>query len=174
MIGSIRKERQSDKPATVLLDLLSKQSVEPVVLDLRELNLPVFDDGIDHEGRSKLLEAYEKMDGLILVSPEYNNSIPSSVKNAIDFARSRELSGKPLAICTTSDGNWGGVRATQGIRDAWFGDGGIVVPPSLPTPHVDEFDASAPPEQWLERANGFIERSLQWFRIIKSGKQQEV
>ena len=87
MIGSIRKERKTIKAANALLMLLKAKGVEPIVLDLQELDLPMFDDGIEHDGRTKLLETYKAMDGLIIVSPEYNQSVPGVVKNAIDYDR---------------------------------------------------------------------------------------
>ncbi len=171
MIGSIRKERQSDKPANVLAEYLKGLGVHVKVLDLQKLDLPMFDDGIEHDGRTELLEAYQRMDGIIIVTPEYNHSIPSPVKNAIDYARDKELMGKPMASVGTSRGHWGGARVLPELRHIWTGAGGISLPVSLQTPMVTEFDESNPPEKWIEGMEGFVQNTLKWFMIIKSGKE---
>ena len=54
-------------------------------------------------------EAIAKSDGLMLVTPEYNNGVPGVFKNAIDWA-SRETNvfrGKPVAIIGASPGGFG-------------------------------------------------------------------
>ena len=83
------------------------------------------------ELKRKLLAA----DGLLLVTPEYNNSIPGPFKNAIDWM-SRPVSdiaghfgGKPVAIIGASPGGFGTILSqnawlpvlrTLGTRP-WFG-----------------------------------------------------
>ena len=74
-------------------------------------------------------------DGLLLVTPEYNNSIPGVFKNAIDWLSrppadiSRVFGGKPVAIIGASPGSlgtilsqeaWLPVLRTLGTRP-WFG-----------------------------------------------------
>lgn len=169
MIGSIRQDRQTIKPAKALIKLLKDRGVKTVVLDLQALDLPMFDDGISHKGKTKLLNAYKKMDGIIIVSPEYNHSIPSPVKNAIDFARDNELSGKPLAIMGTSSGSWGGARMLSQLRNAWIGVGGIALPIFSQVPHVTDFKAT---DEWTERTNRFLDQSIDGFMTIKKGMQK--
>jgi NAD(P)H-dependent FMN reductase len=168
MIGSIRKTRRTDKPAFALIDLLKERNMDPILIDLQELDLPLFDDGIEHEGRTKLLSAYREMDALIILNPEYNNSISSAVKNAIDYSRDGELDEMPAAIVTTSAGRWGGARSVSQVRNAWFGVGAIAVPPVMQIPSLSEFDGKD--EAWIENANKFLDRALRWFRIIQDGK----
>lgn len=75
-------------------------------------------------------EAIAKSDGLLLVTPEYNNGVPGVFKNAIDWA-SRETNvfrGKPVAIIGASPGGFGTILGqnhwlpvvrTLGMRP-WF------------------------------------------------------
>ncbi len=52
-------------------------------------------------------------DGLVIVSPEYNYSIPGGLKNAIDWASRGEdspLMRKPVALMGATPGPWGTVR----------------------------------------------------------------
>ncbi|RJE85756.1 NADPH-dependent FMN reductase [Paracoccus onubensis] len=54
-------------------------------------------------------------DGLLLVSPEYNNGIPGVFKNAIDWMSRGEggknFRGKPVAVTGASPGNFGTAHA---------------------------------------------------------------
>ena len=54
-----------------------------------------------------------KTDAVLIVSPEYNYSIPGGLKNAIDWASRGEdspLLGKPVAVMGATQGLWGTVR----------------------------------------------------------------
>ena len=60
-----------------------------------------------------LRKVLEKSDGLVVVSPEYNYSIPGLLKNAIDWASRGEdspLINKPIAVMGVTQGLWGTVR----------------------------------------------------------------
>src|SRR5262245_30488153 len=67
-------------------------------------------------------EAIANADGLLLVTPEYNNSIPGPFKNAIDWLSRIEegprpvFTGKPVAIIGASPGGFGTLLA----QDAWL------------------------------------------------------
>lgn len=81
--------------------------------------------------KRKLLSA----DGLLLVTPEYNNSIPGPFKNAIDWMSrppdeaAQHFKGRPVAVIGASPGGFGTALAqnawlpvlrTLGMRP-WFG-----------------------------------------------------
>lgn len=54
-----------------------------------------------------------KADGIVIVSPEYNYSIPGGLKNAIDWAsrgQDSPLLRKPVAVMGATTGLWGTVR----------------------------------------------------------------
>jgi chromate reductase len=68
---------------------------------------------------SALREAIAAADGLLIVSPEYNYSIPGVLKNAIDWASrppSQPCNDKPLAIMGVSSGNGGTMRMQYHLR----------------------------------------------------------
>ena len=78
-------------------------------------------DGIPAEV-ARLKDAIAAADGLLLVTPEYNNSIPGVAKNAIDWLSrpptdiARVFRGKPAAIAGASPGGFGTILA----QNAWL------------------------------------------------------
>ena len=71
---------------------------------------------------ARLKDAIVASDGLLLVTPEYNNSIPGVAKNAIDWLTRpaadipRVFGGKPVAICGASAGGFGTILS----QNAWL------------------------------------------------------
>ncbi|MGI8952441.1 MAG: NADPH-dependent FMN reductase [Chitinophagaceae bacterium] len=64
-----------------------------------------------------------KADGLVIVSPEYNYSIPGGLKNAIDWASRGEdapLLRKPVAIMGATPGMWGTVRMQLAFQSVFI------------------------------------------------------
>lgn len=62
---------------------------------------------------SKFRDALASADAFIIVSPEYNYSIPGGLKNAIDWAsrgKDSPLMHKPVAVMGATQGMWGTVR----------------------------------------------------------------
>lgn len=169
--ASVRQGRQSPKVTEALAPLFEAQPHTHVdVLDLHALQLPMFTDAEPTGSARMLLDAYIKADGIVIVTPEYNHSLPSALKNAIDYARAKELYGKPVAGVGVSNGSYGGVRALKELAHVWQGVRGISLPVFLPTPLVEEFDPKNPPEGWLKNAQLFVDQSVYWFRVIKEGK----
>ena len=61
----------------------------------------------------QLRNALARADALVIVSPEYNYSIPGGLKNAIDWASRGEdspITNKPVAVMGATPGLWGTVR----------------------------------------------------------------
>jgi chromate reductase len=66
-----------------------------------------------------MAEAIAKADGVIIVTPEYNYSVPGVLKNALDWMSRlpvQPFAGKPVAIQTGSPGAIGGARAQYHLR----------------------------------------------------------
>jgi chromate reductase len=68
-----------------------------------------------------LADAIRAADGVIIVSPEYNFSIPGGLKNALDWVSripSQPFAGKPVALQSASPGPLGGGRVQYDLRRA--------------------------------------------------------
>lgn len=68
-----------------------------------------------------LKETIAAADGMIIVTPEYNYSVPGVLKNAIDWASrpgyASVLKDKPVFIASVSGGTMGGVRAQAHLKN---------------------------------------------------------
>ncbi len=122
--GSLRRQSFN----TSLLRAAAGMMPEGATLDLRTLHgIPVYnaDDeaatGIP-PAAAALKDAIAAADGLLLSTPEYNNSIPGVTKNGIDWLSrppadvKRVFGGKPVAIISASPGGFGAVLS----QTAWL------------------------------------------------------
>lgn len=88
--------------------------------------IPLYDGDLEAESGIpaavvELGAAIQASDGLVLATPEYNNSIPGPFKNAIDWLsrlpdESNPFAGKPVAVIGASPGGFGTLLA----QDAWL------------------------------------------------------
>jgi chromate reductase len=80
--------------------------------------IPLYDGDVEAtqgipDAVSRLKERIAAADGLLLVTPEYNNSIPGVFKNAIDWLSrppadiARVFRGRPVAVIGASPGGFG-------------------------------------------------------------------
>ena len=119
--GSLRSQSYNKKLAVLATEFLSKDKYNLTFLDFSKL--PHFNEDLEKEKPKEVdlfIKQIKEGDGFIFVTPEYNNSIPGSLKNAIDWAsRSRPsvLSNKPAVIMSTSLGSLGGIRAQLHLRE---------------------------------------------------------
>lgn len=68
---------------------------------------------------TKLSDAIRAADGVVIVTPEYNYSVPGGLKNAIDWVsriKDQPFGGKPISIMSASMGPLGGGRMQYHMR----------------------------------------------------------
>ncbi len=123
MSGSLRKASYN----TGLLRAAEAVAPAGVTLDARTLHgVPLYDGDLEAaEGVppavAALKEALAAADGLLLITPEYNNGMPGVFKNAIDWM-SRPPGGtdlfkaKPVAVIGASPGGFGTILS----QNAWL------------------------------------------------------
>lgn len=117
--GSLRKGSYN----TALLRAAADMLPAGMTLEIFDLvSLPIFHPDFEKPFpepvaafRAKLAQA----DALLIATPEYNSSISSALKNALDWASrppKQPLIGKPVAIMGVSTGSFGSVRAQLHLR----------------------------------------------------------
>ena len=136
----------SENKVLVLLGSLRAQSINrqlvelavesaPDGVDLRLFDrlgeLPFYNEDIDRapedggvpEPVAALRQAAADADATLVVTPEYNGSIPGVLKNAIDWLSrpfgDSALKGKPLAVVGAAQGQYGGVWAHEETRKSF-------------------------------------------------------
>jgi len=134
--GSVRSDRQGIKAAKFMAKKLEERKHKVTLVDPKEFNLPFldkmykeYDKGKAPENLQKLAEIMESADAYIIVSAEYNHSLPAALKNLLDYFQS-EYFYKPSGIVTYSAGPFGGVRVAVHLR-AIMGELGTVSIPSM-------------------------------------------
>ncbi|PKR83008.1 NADPH-dependent FMN reductase [Heyndrickxia camelliae] len=118
LVGSNRKESYNKKLALYMQNRY-QDKLDIEILPIDELPMYNQDDELDppaivNEIKGKVKES----DGVLIVTPEYNHSIPAVLKNAIDwFSRvDRVMVNKPVMIAGGSGGVLGTVRAQMHLR----------------------------------------------------------
>lgn len=102
--------------------------------DLR--GVPLFDEDREHRDAGRpalraLRDSVAGADALLFATPEYNQSLPGVLKNAVDWLSranpGRVLSGKPVAIVGATTGPWGTRYAQQALRHTLTATGCLVM-----------------------------------------------
>jgi len=85
--GSLARVSRSRAALRVALDGAEEAGAETQFLDLRDLNLPMYnpDDNEPTGSAAELIEACYRADGLLWSSPMYQGTISGALKNALDW-----------------------------------------------------------------------------------------
>ncbi len=142
LAGSLR--RQSHNKALLrAASLLAPESATIDVFDGLEM-VPVFNEDLEGDGQEpagvvRLRQEVLGSDGLLIATPEYNQSVPGVVKNMIDWlSRGEGLSGRPVAVIGASTGPWGTRIAQTLLRQMLLSVQAVVMPaPTLFIPNVE-------------------------------------
>lgn len=132
--GSLRRRSHNRS----LLEAATALSPEQATLDVYERlgELPLFNEDLEVDDGptavSGLRRAVAGADGLIIATPEYNQSVPGVVKNMIDWLSRSEpgpgLAGKPVAITGATTGPWGTRISQTTLRQMLASTGALVLP----------------------------------------------
>ena len=125
ILGATRPGNVSERVAKWVTDVTKAQGqFEVELVRLADYDLPfLYEDGSPRYKRERKLapneqawlDKLDEADGYIIVSPEYNRSMPGALKNAIDFV-GHQLDRKPVALVT--HGSTGGALAAENLRAA--------------------------------------------------------
>jgi chromate reductase len=118
--GSLRKDSYNRIIAKSLTDLDDSHHFH--LIEINEL--PLYNEDLEISGIPETVisfkSAVQDVDGIIIVSPEYNSGIPGVLKNALDWAsRPRDssvLSRKPVGLIGATPGGLGTAFAQMQIR----------------------------------------------------------
>jgi NAD(P)H-dependent FMN reductase len=112
ILGTAREGRNSEKVANFVLGEVKKYGLETEIIDVKNFGLSKTDNTTP---TPDFKEKITRADGVIVVTPEYNHSIPGELKLTLDQLY-KEYFHKPLGICGVSMGPLGGARAVEQLR----------------------------------------------------------
>lgn len=118
--GSLRKDSYNGLLIKAAIEL-KPEDMDIEILDVGEIPMFNDDERIREipENVKIFSEKISSADGLLIVTPEYNYSIPGVLKNAIDWVSkmpTQPFNEKPAAIMGASPGMLGTVRAQMHLR----------------------------------------------------------
>ena len=141
--GSLRTGSLNARLASLIVRELALASIDVTQISLADYPLPIYDGDLEvksgvPENALKLKRMIGRHHGVVIVSPEYNSSLPPLVKNTIDWVtRVRErdetlgqvFRERVFAIAAASNGKFGGLRVLMGLRQVLeLGCGAQVIP----------------------------------------------
>jgi NAD(P)H-dependent FMN reductase len=118
ILGSIRKGRRSHAAARLVVERIAEAGHRTQLVDLRELNLPMFDEeetSESHAAVAAFRQIIAESDAQVWLTPEYNHGYTAAVKNALDYLHG-EIRRKPAVVCGLSSGLVGGARAVEQLK----------------------------------------------------------
>lgn len=153
--GSIRSGAYSGRTADCAQRELALQGAEVTRISLADYPLPLMDEDLETaegipENAYRLARLFAAHDAVLICTPEYNSSLPPLLKNTIDWVSRvtrdgnrplRPYPGKVAALCSSSDGHFGGVRCIIHLRAILSHIGMEVISPQVSVPFgAEAFD----------------------------------
>jgi len=143
--GALRAGSFNRKLLSVAVEALRGQA-EVDRLDLREVPMPPYDGDIEaNEGLPPGARAFKQRiaasDALLIASPEYNWSIPGTLKNVIDWASrppDNPFKGKVALLMGASPGAYGAARSVLALRQVMTALGVFTLPNTVQIAHAGE------------------------------------
>ena len=143
--GSLRTGSLNAKLAAVAAHQFAQAGAEVTRLSLADFSLPIYDGDLQTKsGVPKNAVDLKRMigahHGVLLVTPEYNSSVPPLLKNAIDWVsrvqdahetRGQVFRNRAFAIAAASHSRLGGARAIAALRLILSACHALVIPNQL-------------------------------------------
>jgi NAD(P)H-dependent FMN reductase len=149
--GSLRADSFNKKLLELAVASARAAGAEVTVIDLRDYQLPIFDQDYEKahglpENARKLKELFLAHQALLIASPEYSSSITALLKNTIDWV-SRSAPNEPglaafqekvAALVSASPGALGGLRGLVHLRSILGNINVLVLPDQVAVPMAQE------------------------------------
>ena len=150
--GSLRSGSLNARLAAVAAHEIALAGAEVTRISLSDFPLPIYDGDLQaRSGVPKHAVNLKRMigthHGVLIVTPEYNSSVPALVKNTIDWisrvqdpheTRGQVFRDRTFAIAAASGGRLGGTRALAALRLILTACHAAVIPNQLALSFADE------------------------------------
>lgn len=149
--GSTRTGAYSGKVADLAQKELALQGAEVTRISLADFPLPIMNQDLEAEegvpeNAIKLARLFVAHDAVMICTPEYNGSMPPLLKNTIDWISRAKENGKSIrafggkigCICSSSEGNFAGIRSASHLRQVLVHIQMEVIAPQVSVPNANE------------------------------------
>lgn len=134
--GAARRASLNTKLLRVAAASLERHGATVEIATLGDFSMPVYDGDLEEssgppQAAVRLAERIAAADAMLIASPEYNFSVPGSVKNAVDWVsrvKPNRLAGKCTQLLSASPAMVGGNRGLWALRVPLEALGARVVP----------------------------------------------
>jgi chromate reductase len=168
IVGTNRPFSNTGKVAAHVADIYAALDEPPQIIDLHQLPPETFLPSSYEkppESFAPFEEPIGRADGIVIVVPEYNGSIPGIFKYYIDMLEKPEkFAGKPVCLIGLAAGMWGALRPVEQIEAVLIYLGAVIYPKRVNlakiNDHLGETGRLKTPEhidRLEKQAKGFIE-----------------
>ncbi len=114
LLATARKGRQSEKVSNFIYkEIRENNKIRSSIIDVRDyLTAQTVPPWENHQAIEQARKAINGIDGLLIVTPEYNHGFPGELKIFLDKIKN-ELKDVPVGICGVSSGGFGGSRGVE-------------------------------------------------------------
>jgi NAD(P)H-dependent FMN reductase len=178
IVGSTRPTRAADLVLPWLTEKVTEhEAFDAEIVDLRDWPLPIFGehagtigDFNDPTYSEPIVKAWnnkiKSADAFVILTPEYNHSVPGGLKNAIDTVwLSFGFRNKPVAFVSYSGAQSGGVRAIEHLAHVFVETESVPVRNTVVIPQVSEAfgDDGQPVNPVMNAAAAVMLDDLAWW-----------
>ncbi len=122
--ASLKRESLNRKVIELATGLVREEGADVDLADFHEFDMPLYNADVQANagfppGAQEFSRRIQKADGLMIASPEYNYSIPGTLKNAVDWVsrmKPMPLRGKHGFLLAASTSLVGGIRGLWALR----------------------------------------------------------
>jgi len=180
ILGSVREARLGTRVAKFIIGQCEDRGWSVELIDPKQINLPLLDKKYDDyesgtapQKLEMLRDKIVAVDGYLIVTAEYNHSLPPALTNLMDYFF-EEYMHKPAGIVSYSDGSFGGTRAAVQARVFVNEIGAITIPRMFPIPTAQKsFDDQGQPldQKYFDRAKSFLDQFEWYLRALKNARE---
>jgi NAD(P)H-dependent FMN reductase len=173
--GSARRERAGIRK-------VKERGHDVKMVDSEECGLPMLDlmykeykPGEAPAAMEAVAVIFREADGFIIVSGEYNHSVPAALKNLLDHFQSEYLC-KPSGLVTYSAGPFGGVRNLVNLRGIMGELGAAAIPSALPVLAVQtafDEEGHAVEAAYDDRVVSFLDEYEWYANALKAARARQ-
>jgi chromate reductase len=184
--GSIRKQSFNTSVLKHVQSVATTKNNGAVEFKIADIStLPLYNQDIEDFGEApesvqQVRKLIKEADAIVFVTPEHNYSIPTAMKNALDWASrpfgQNAFENKPGGILSASIGGMGGIKAqvhlrhilTNALNVHLINRPEVIVP--FASTNIDE-NGSIKDENVKKNINIFLDELISWTEKLKNGSK---